>query len=248
MKIQSLMKDTSYFGYEAHGFYLKPNEISKEMPPVMAANTYLKSDVEAGRVRLLCDATDRSNLKALNIALPTFDKAAVVPPPVVQKAALPRITVDIMKQEIDNMVGSMKTTADKIKYLEETLLKGKPQIRGLVAETLAKLKTMQSTDLTSHPKRPKPSEEVAEEKPAEIKATEPMINLGKKKVEPVDEPDAEPAMPVRTKALAQMSKLELLTYGIKLGCRDIDPMTAHKDLKSRIADKEQELGVNTGRK
>ena len=48
MKVQNLMKDTAYFGYEAHGFYLKTNEVSREMPPALAGNAYLRADAEAG--------------------------------------------------------------------------------------------------------------------------------------------------------------------------------------------------------
>ena len=245
MKIQNLSQNTCYFGYEANGFYLKTNEVSREMPAALAANTYLKQDVQKGNIRLLCDATDNNNLRAMGIALPTAGKPAA--PTIVKTAIVPKQTVNLMLVELQNYLNGMHSLTEKVKYLEDLIAKGKPQAKGIAEDLLAPLKAQLVNDVTSHPKLEEPSKQVAEAPQPEIKSQEPMINIGIKDEQAEDLRETEPApdkagkQVTRTKALAQMSKLELLSYGTTIGC-DINPMTAHKDLKEKVAAKEKELG------
>lgn len=243
MKIQNLTSTTSYFGYEAHGFYLNPNEVSREMPAAMAANTYLRQDVEQGRVRLLCDATDRANLKSMELELPNADKPAAEAPRASKMAVVPKDTVNLMKVELQTYLNGMGSLPEKVKYLEDLIEKGKPQAKGIAEQLLAPLKAQLVTDVTSHVKEEEPSKQKLVVPVDEIKNNEPQINIGHKEDPVIEGTTGAPGVKevTRTKAIAQMSKLELLSYGTTLGC-DINPMTAHKDLKEKVAAKEKELG------
>lgn len=244
MKIQNLTADTRYFGYEAHGFSLKANEVSREMPAVLAANNYLRQDVAKGIIRLLCDAQDNSNLRAMGLTLPTSEKPT--PAAIAKTAVVPKETVNLMKVELQSYINGMRSLPEKVKYLEDLIAKGKPQAKGIAEQILEPLKAQLVNDVTNHPKGEEPSKQKVEEPKAEIKAQEPMMNIGKKEdagIEGQSGPVGEPGVKrvTRTKALAQMNKLELLSYGTTLGC-DITPMTPHKDLKEKVVAKEKELG------
>ena len=245
MKIQNLLPTISYFGYEAHGIYLNPQEISRELPVALASNDWLRADVQASRVRLLCDAHDRSVMKALGIELPNADKAqevlktAVKPAPAVRLQ--PEATVNVMRVELEAYVNGMATLNDKVKYLEDLILKGRPQARGLAEALLAPLKALQINDPTHIDKPEAPIDQEPQEPQADIKSGEPMINIGAPLI--AGDRDLVPRVPQapRSKALANMSKLEMLSYATSIGCA-ANPMTAHKDLKTMVTAKETELG------
>jgi hypothetical protein len=255
MKIQNLTAQTSYFGYEAHGFYLEPNGVSREMPPAMAGNTYLRADAEAGRIRILCDAVDKNNLKAMGIDLPTSEKPIPAQVPEARvTAVVPKDTVDMMKVELSNFVASLRTLPEKVKYLEEMILKGKPQAKGLAEEMLKPLKAQLVNDVTSQPKPDKPADQKPAAPAREVKATEPQMNIGNTATGVDGGPEdglsgsegavGEPGsdnMPPRTKALANMSKLEMLAYATTIGC-SVNPTTSHKDLKETVMAQEKAKG------
>lgn len=243
MKIQNLLPTRSYFGYEAHGIYLNPQEISREVPVALASNEWLRADVQASRIRLMCDAQDRSVLRALGIELPSTDKAqealktAVKPAPAVRLQ--PEATVNVMRVELEAYVNGMATLNDKVKYLEDLILKGKPQARGLAESLLAPLKALQINDPTHIDKPEAPINQEPQAPVEDVKATEPMINIGTPLIAGGQDLAA-PRAP-RSKALANMSKLEMLSYATTIGCA-ANPMTPHKDLKTMVIAKETELG------
>ena len=253
MKIQNLSKNTTYFGYEANGFTLETNEVSREMPAALVANTYLRQDVDSGMIRLLTDARDNNILRSMGIEIPTGVKPA--PAPETKMAVVPRETVNLMKVELEAYLNGMRSLPEKVKYLEELITKGKPQAKGVAEALLEPLKAQLVNDVTSHPKEMEPSKQKTEETKPEVKSQEPMMNMGDKPtgVDGGSETKAtsgDEGVPgtdgvkkaARSKALAQMSKLELLSYGTTIGC-DINPMTSHKDLKEKVAAKEKELGL-----
>ena len=241
MRIKNMTSAKGYFGYGAVGAYLEPNAESAELPAALTDDPFLRADVEAGRISIVVSPAERA-AKAFKPpekqerAEPLAKPVAPAPRPA---TSLPSNVVNMIEAEVRGALSRYKNAADKRAYLAELMKSGTAGSRSLAEKITAEL------DATA-PAQHTPTSPVAvpQAAPQSEPAPEPQVRTGgTRNPNPAPEPRTEePKADKRTKPIAQMSKIDLMRYGMAIGAKVAADM-GWAELKKAVAETEIEKGI-----
>lgn len=264
MKIKNLQTVAVYMGYEVHGFYLQPGEVSHDLPVALLSNKYLINDIEEGRIQVLLDERDRSFMAASGITLVepvvkekpstvtvNTDTTTITPNSTTtiieqNKSAEVKQTpkVNIIEVELTTTLAKMKSDKDKRAYLEGAMTNFSPQARAIATKIFNEMFGEQKNDQEK-------------ENESSVKPLPPIGAAKKIEQEMLNHPDDEPTVKepgepqmyigeskdnaetkqkTAPKSVHQMNKLELLKYAVELGY-DVTPAMKHSELKALVLKK-----------